>query len=517
MQAMQKERCSLGRKRYEAFLRMIPAVCIFTLTLLMMAAFPAQAQVVFSDDFDDGAGCDTLAPNWTTTDTNLADIGTFTSNSGSCSLFTRGDVVSVTSVAIDLSSAAGGTLTAWLRAGDDAFSEDPDAAGEGFVAEYLDEFGFWNTLISFDATATTPGSITNLNVTLPAAALHAGFQLRFSQEGGTGGPPANGGLGWDFWHVDDVVVTQTTTPPPPPSLNANSCDEFEEGALNNWSVSNATRVGINGDTFNSASNSMFLRHDTATATSVSVNATGLTQVSVWVRRGSDTFSENPDAGENLVLEYLDSSNIWTTLETFTGTGTQGQIFNRTYAADATFRHTNFRLRFRYLTGSGSDFDYWHVDDVCLISGNPNLTVTKSVIIESDPLGSNFAIPEALARYTIDVENTGLGVIDANTIIITDTLDPNVALFVGDLDGAGSPFIFTDGIGADESGVNINFASLGSTTDGVIFRDSSNNIINPTGPYDPTVASFEIIFTGAMNGTGSGGTPNFNIQYRTQIE
>ena len=495
---------------------------IFSLLFMWSVFAPAIAQtVVFSDDFDaTPTTCDTLAPNWTTTDANLSGIGTFTSNSNACSLFTRGAAVALTSSTVDLSSATGADLTAWVRKGSDAFSEDPDNSGESLTIEFFDSTGIWLTLQSFDAGALAPGAITNVNISLPANALHANFQLRISQQGGSGGPPANGGLGWDFWHVDDVVVTETNTPPPPPDLTANSCDDFEGGALNNWAVTNAVRIGINNDTANSPTNSMFIRHGAATATSVPIDARGLATFSIWIRRGSDTFSENPEAGEDLTLEYFNSSNAWTTLETFTGGGTQGQIFTRVYTAAADFRHANFRVRLSLATGSGSDFDYWHIDDVCFVSGAPNISVNKTVSIESDPIGTPtnpFAIPGSIVRYAIAITNTGVGVVDANTIQLSDLIDPNIEMFVGDLNGSGSPIIFTDGVGADASGVSLPFVSLGDSGDGVTFLNSSNVAFTPTQPFDENVATLELNFSGSMNGTGAGGTPNFTIEFEARVK
>jgi len=311
-----------------------------------------------------------------------------TTNSGSCSLSTLGGAVTVTGAVFDLSGISGSQISAWVRKGADSFSEDPDNAGENLVLEFIDTTGFWITLETFDAGALAAGTIINVNTAIPFNGLHANAQLRVRQLGGSGGPPANGGLGWDFWHIDDIVVTETGTPPPIPNpdLTANSCDDFKDN-LDNWSVSNTTLIGINSDTVNSSTNSLFLRHGTASAISIALNTDGLQQITVYVQRGSDAFSENPEAGEDLVLEFLDSSNTWIGLETFPGDGAQGQIFNRTYAATPAMRHINFRLRLRLLTRSGSDFDYWHVDDLCLISGAPSLTVTSSGdgVIDADTI------------------------------------------------------------------------------------------------------------------------------------
>ena len=511
--------CSAGKRR-AVFVRIF---CFCMVIALQFSAMlnPAAAQVVFSSDFDNGPVlCDTLGPNWTTTSTILSGVGTFTSNSNSCSLFTRGGAVSVTSVVVDLSAATGAELTAWVRKGDDDFSEDPDNVLENLRIEYLDPLGQFITLQEFSANIIPDGGIVDVSITLPFSALRSDVQFRITQLGGTGGGAGNGGLGFDFWHVDDFVITQTTTPPPPPTLTANSCDTFESGALNNWIPTDSVTVGINADTSNSPSNSLFLRHQPAMATSVSVNAPSLVEVTAWIRRGSGTFSERPDAGENLTIEFLDNTGAWIAQETFTGTGLAGEIFIRTYPATPAFRHSNFRIRLNYSGGSGVDFDYWHVDDICLVSEAPDLSAVKSVSIESDPINGTtgpFAIPGAFVRYSIRVENSGEGVVDANTISLDDILDPNTALFVGDLDGSGGPIIFTDGTGLDASGVTLNFTTLGDPADGVIFRDSANASITPVAPFDVNVSSFELNFTGTMNGTSTGGTPNFTIEYQVRVE
>jgi hypothetical protein len=56
-------------------------------------------------------------------------------------------------------------------------------------------------------------------------------------------------------------------------------------------------------------------------------------VSIWVRRGSDAFSEYSDGGENLVIEYRRADNSWAQLLFYTGGGTAGQIFNDTASVE----------------------------------------------------------------------------------------------------------------------------------------------------------------------------------------
>ena len=491
----------------------------------MLAAVDARAapgDIAFSDAFDAGpVTCTTLAPNWTTSDANLAGVGTFTANSNSCALFTRGDAVNVESVTFDLSGAIGARLDAWVRKGSDAFSEDPDNAAENLVVEYITAGGTWISIASFDSVTLAPGAVTTVAIDLPFGALHANAQIRFRQLGGSGGPPANGGLGWDFWHVDDVVVIETGSAPTPPDLALDNCDDFERGFIN-WTPTDGTRAGVSGVTSNSPSNSMFLRHSTVEATSVAVDASLLAEVTVWIQRGSDAIagSENPETGEDLTLEYLNSSLVWTTLETFPGGGTQGQIFNRTYPATLDFLHANFQLRFSLSTGSGVDFDYWHIDDVCLNSGAPNIQIVKNVDLDSDPISGGsgpYAIPGAVARYTVDVTNIGDGSVDGDTLVFRDEIDPQAMFFAGDLDGAGSPFVFNNGAAPNESGVTLFFDSVSSLIDDVTFFDSGGAPITPTVGYDASIASFEIQFSGSLRPALSGAQPTFSFEYVVQVE
>jgi len=42
-----------------------------------------------------------------------------------------------------------------------------------------------------------------------------------------------------------------------------------------------------------------------------------------------------------------------------------------------------------------------------------------------------------------MKNTGSGAADTDSVIISDNIPANLILFTGNLDGNGSPFVFTD--------------------------------------------------------------------------
>lgn len=498
----------------------ILSLSVVALWLWQVPAYAAPGDILFEDDFDAGAGCGTLGPQWTTSSTNLGGLSTQTSNSGNCSAFTRGGAVTLQSQAIDLSAAIGASLTAWLRLGDDSFSEDVDN-NENMIVEYLNSSSVW-TQLTTELGSGANGSVINLDFELPLDALHSGFRVRFRQTGGSGGPPANGGIGYDYWHFDDVVVTEAGTPPPPelPSgMGVGQCERFESG-FGNWTTTNGTRSGVNGDTFSSAGNSMFLRHNGVTTTSIAFDSDSMDEIEVWIRRGADAFSENPENGENLTFQYLNASNAWVTLETFPGGGTQGEIFARTYTIPTADWHANFRVRFNLNRGSGSDFDYWHIDDLCFNRAQPVFDVTKDVRIEWDPINeftNPLMIPGAWAVYTLRIENTGRGRSDLDTLAIGDAVDPTISLFTGDFDGSGSPFDFIDAGGSTASGVTLDFVTLGDGSDGVTFLNSSNLSITPNGDFDPVVRGFNLSFDGEMNAAILGQTPVFEIEYRVRVE
>ncbi len=323
--------------------------------LLLCACLSVRAapgDVLFEDDFERGA----LSAAWTASDGRYVGVSRDTANSGRASAYLSQRTSSLTMRrALDLDLPAA-TLEYWIRRGSDSFSEDPDD-GEDLVVEYYSDGNIWRELTRYVGEGT-PGEIYEQSHVLPDDALHGNFQLRLRLLSGSG-------QGWDYWHIDDVVITESTSI----LSEAGQCYDFSDQTP-------FTRVSGNG----------FVRVDSLTYASppyaMSIYGRGITVqsetydssadfwgVSIWVRRGSDSFSENPDSGEDLSLEYLDASGQWRTLERFAGNGTQGEIFARRYDLSNVTRahHSGFRLRLRLHRGSGEPYDFWHIDDVCFIS------------------------------------------------------------------------------------------------------------------------------------------------------
>lgn len=155
---------------------------------------------------------------------------------------------------------------------------------------------------------------------------------------------------------------------------------FEEAFNNNgdfvsdWSDSGSGDASVTGETFSSASNSLRIGEGSHTVTLDSgladLSSVPAADLNVWVRRGDDLFSENPDSGEDLTIEYLNSSSSWVSLVTYPGNGSPGEELTPSFSLPANALHAGFQIRFRLLSGSGNPYDYWHIDDVVVTEGTP---------------------------------------------------------------------------------------------------------------------------------------------------
>ena len=80
-------------------------------------------------------------------------------------------------------------------------------------------------------------------------------------------------------------------------------DDFESG-FGNWTENSfdGGDASIGTETSDSPNSSMRLRWDGVTATSTTIDtAVPAAELSVWIRRGDDAFSENPETGEDLTI------------------------------------------------------------------------------------------------------------------------------------------------------------------------------------------------------------------------
>jgi len=139
-------------------------------------------------------------------------------------------------------------------------------------------------------------------------------------------------------------------------------EDFEGGSVPaGWSAQG--NVDVNQNTSNSGSYSARLGGTDAVlqTPSVDVSDKAAPSINYWLRMGDDGFSENPDRGEYIVVEYRTVNGDWSTLQTYEG-GEQGTVFHDGIDLPRGAKHPDFAVRFR-TSGGGSTIDYWHVDDM----------------------------------------------------------------------------------------------------------------------------------------------------------
>jgi uncharacterized repeat protein (TIGR01451 family) len=194
------------------------------------------------------------------------------------------------------------------------------------------------------------------------------------------------------------------------------------------------------------------------------------------------------------------------------------------------------VRHEYTTGTPSISYNANVNAQALITVNnaqPSIMFLKTVTVFSDPVnGVNnpsalptpiYAkfIPGALAGYTLVATNSGTGSVDNNSLVITDPVPANTALFVNDLGAAGSgPVLFTQG--ATSSTLTYTFTALNSLTDDIDFYGGAT----PAWGYvpvpgadgcDPLVSNMRISPKGTFVGNPTAPSPSFNLNFRVCVK
>lgn len=138
-----------------------------------------------------------------------------------------------------------------------------------------------------------------------------------------------------------------------------------------------------------------------------------------------------------------------------------------------------------------------------LAGNATLVVAKTSTVLSDGVSATNpkAIPGAIIRYTITVQNTGNQTVDANSIILQDPFPANFTL------DASTPFTFTNGTPA--SGLN----TFNQSTMVTYSSTSGAPYSTPLGSgYNSIIRSFRFAPTGTMAAATATGPSSFSISF-----
>lgn len=331
-----------------------PLIALPVLLMLSNAVSAGASIIAWQDDFEDA----TLDPQWmiiTNSQGATAGVNDFTAETGTYSMYLRSGYVVVVSEVIDLSGLTSAELSLWIQRGANNLGSNRPENGENLVLYYRTDAGTWSNMEVFTGGGTA-GEIMPRNYFLPANALHANFQLRLIQVDGDNTPGDT-----DWWHIDNVTITDTSAQPPD---LAGLCETFDSD-LSQWTLAGSGTAQLTNATMQSAPTSLSLNGGPVSITSQALGLAGASAtLSLWAQRGSNTFSDRPETGEDLVVSYLNNMGSWSTIWQLSGGGAAGQIYNLTYALPANALHSGFRLRIALLGGTDADLDFWHIDDVC---------------------------------------------------------------------------------------------------------------------------------------------------------
>ena len=189
------------------------------------------------------------------------------------------------------------------------------------------------------------------------------------------------------------------------------------------------------------------------------------------------------------------------------------IFQYQYALPASPALGAWTVRVTANEGTEGTVTDFGVGSFTVAIPQPALTILKTSTVISDPVNSPNPkrIPLAVVRYDVTVTNSGPGTVDAGTLVITDPIPPDAAMYVATT--SGDPVVFVNG--ATASGLTFTYAT-----------HVSYSSVGASGPwlyvplpdangFDPLVRAVRISPAGVMSAAGAG-NPSFTIQFRVRI-
>lgn len=198
-----------------------------------------------------------------------------------------------------------------------------------------------------------------------------------------------------------------------------------------------------------------------------------------------------------------------------------------------FHKLNYRMQ--EAAGGNSFYAYWRQPGETTTTiippsafshcaGDADIRLNMAVTVQDDvisPTANDKAIPGAVLRYNVVVTNEGQISSDGDSMELIQTVSSDSILYVNNLTING-PIIVTDGTGNNVSGINYDFDTLTSTTDGLSFSDNNGVDFDyqPTADgdgFDSNITDFKLTFSGSLKPKYASGTPEFTIEYDVKVK
>ncbi len=150
---------------------------------------------------------------------------------------------------------------------------------------------------------------------------------------------------------------------------------------------------------------------------------------------------------------------------------------------------------------------------------PTLIISKTSQVISDPYRNAtnpLRVPGSVQLYTIVVRNTGPGTVDSNSLIITDPIATDAAMYVST--ASGNPVVFVDGTAPNQSGMAFVYATSVSYSNQVGGgAPYTYTPVPDANGFDANVHGVRIAPTGVMNAAAGPANPQFTLQLRVRVQ
>lgn len=148
---------------------------------------------------------------------------------------------------------------------------------------------------------------------------------------------------------------------------------------------------------------------------------------------------------------------------------------------------------------------------------PALSIQKLSEVLTDPLNGVVnpkRIPGAMIRYSVIVGNTGPGLVDNGSVVITDPIPARSTLFIST--AGGDPVEFLDGTPA--SGLTFAYATNVSYSNQAGGGPPYNYVPVPdANGCDAAVTGLRVTPGGVLNGSSGSGNPGFTVRFRVRVQ
>ena len=154
----------------------------------------------------------------------------------------------------------------------------------------------------------------------------------------------------------------------------------------------------------------------------------------------------------------------------------------------------------------------------IFDNDPNLDISKTVETFDPALASAdiFSLPGNDVIYTFNIENTGNGPIDTDSLFLVDELPNAITFFNGDMDGPAGPE--TDAVSFSQTGTGLSFdpvLHVGFSDGGVMPSTFADCAYSPSAGYDDDVTHVCIQPDGNLAAGSPGNAATF--QFRARIK